>query len=304
MIDYNFKDCAATNEGTGLADCFSKWGQPVGFILTPKSWEVATSETFDSAYVNEQIQLGNFIPFLQGFNNFTENTGDPATNESNTGITTVIRNAKPMYQFDFTNGIGWHGSAYSYNSQSKFNVLLVFENGNIGAAISKDGLELSGFTLGSFNVRTYRLQSGTDLEVSQITMQLTNTNQFNTQAVTIEASQLDFEPQELEGVLQVDLGITTAAAGDITMTAKAKLNHAIDITSLTAANVEVTVNGVVDSAATMGAFTDGSYAVTPGVPLAVGDVVSVRLYDIVLDTSVILVSDNFYKGKSAAITVA
>lgn len=303
-MNYNFKNCAATNEGTGLAECISKWGQPIGFILTPKNWIVKTDDTFDKAYVNEQIQMGNFIPFLQGFNSFTENTGDPATNESNTGITTVIRNAKPMYQFDFTNGIGWHGSAYSYNSQGKFNVILVFENGNIGLAVSKNGAELSGFTLGSFNVRTYRLQSGTDLEVSQITMQLTNTNQFNGQAVTIEADQLDFEPQELEGALQVDLGITAAAAADITMTAKAKLNHAIDITSLTASNVEVTVNGTVDSAVTMTAFANGSYSITPTTPLAAGDTVSVRLYDSTLMTSVILIADNFYKGASETVTVA
>ena len=65
MILFNQKDCLTTRKNLGLPDCIIQEGRLTGKILTPKGWSInLTSGTFDLAYVNEQIQLGNFIPIL------------------------------------------------------------------------------------------------------------------------------------------------------------------------------------------------------------------------------------------------
>ena len=65
MVLINQKDCITSRKNLGLSDCVIQEGRLTGFIITPKGWAIdLTTDTFDLAYVNEQIQLGNFVPVL------------------------------------------------------------------------------------------------------------------------------------------------------------------------------------------------------------------------------------------------
>ena len=135
MVNINQRNCLTSRKNLGLPDCVVEVGIPRGFIVVPKGWGIDLStDSFDKAYVDEQIQLGNFIPVL-GAVEFTNNTPEPTTEEYQGGIMSVVRNGLPQLAFKFIKG-GWkYASAlYSYNSQQAYDVLLAFGNGAIAGA--------------------------------------------------------------------------------------------------------------------------------------------------------------------------
>ncbi|CAB4152210.1 hypothetical protein UFOVP584_63, partial [uncultured Caudovirales phage] len=101
MVLYNQKDCLTTRKNLGLSDCILQEGRLTGKILVPKGWSInLTTDTFDKDYVNDQIQLGNFIPIL-GAVEATNNTPEATTEEYQGGVMSVVRNGLPQFTFKY-----------------------------------------------------------------------------------------------------------------------------------------------------------------------------------------------------------
>ena len=146
MILFNQKNCLTERKNLGLPDCIIQEGRLTGKILVPKGWSIdLTSGEFNKDYVNEQIQLANFIPIL-GAVEVTNNTPEATTEEYQGGIISVVRNGLPQFAFKYLRG-GWKFSnaLNTYNSFQAYDVLFVFSSGAIAGA--KAGNNLTGFDL-------------------------------------------------------------------------------------------------------------------------------------------------------------
>lgn len=244
MVLYNQKDCLTTRKNLGLPDCILQEGRLTGFIMTPKGWAInLTTDTFDLDYVNEQIQLGNFIPVL-GAVEATNNTPEATTEEYQGGVMSVVRNGLPNFTFKFLKG-GWKfaNALYSYNSFQAFDVLFVFSSGAVAGATN--GTTLSGFDLGMLNSGTYMFTDGNTSASVSVTMQLINETQFNRDVALLDASVLDFN-------VNSDINPIT----DIVMTGRADvsedkvyfkptfdMNQSTTLGGIAIANLRVTIDG-------------------------------------------------------------
>ncbi len=309
MVLINQKDCIISRKNLGLSDCIIQEGRLTGFIITPKGWAInLTTDTFNLAYVNEEIQKGNFIPVL-GAIEATNGTPEATTEEYQGGVKSVVRNGLPEYTFKYLKG-GWKfaSALYTYNSFHAFDVLFVFSSGALAGATN--GTTFSGFDLGMLNSGTYMFTDGSTSASVTVSMQLINETQFNRDVAILDADSLDFK-------VNVDISPIT----DIVITARAdaseakvyfkpvfETNRATTLGGIAIANLRSTVNGVVDvitaASLTYNAVTK-EYQYTPTATLVVANTVIVELYDATEVVSCAKIGQKYYKGISnTAVTVA
>lgn len=298
-------DCTTSRFGSGLEACQAIEGLPNGVILVPKGWSLEkATDTFDKAYVQEQCQLGNFIPLVGCFEMISE-TPDATTQESQSGLMEVVRQGKPTFTATFKQGLAFQKIAYSYNSYQQYDTLITYETGYIKCAESVDGTQIKGLTTGMLNTNGYTENNGTNSASTILKFQVTNPFEYN-QYVNL-LTDLDFDPNsELFGITDVNIvGRADASENKVYVKPTWKWNDLFTITGLAAANLRLTVNGVTN--AIVGAIvynaTTKEYAITPTATLVATDVVTVTLADGAINTA--KVGNKFYSGTTGnVVTVA
>ena len=306
MVLYNQKDCLTTRKNLGLPDCILQEGRLTGFIMTPKGWAInLTTDTFDLDYVNEQIQLGNFIPVL-GAVEATNNTPEATTEEYQGGVMSVVRNGLPNFTFKFLKG-GWKfaNALYSYNSFQAFDVLFVFSSGAVAGATN--GTTLSGFDLGMLNSGTYMFTDGNTSASVSVTMQLINETQFNRDVALLDASVLDFN-------VNSDINPIT----DIVMTGRADvsedkvyfkptfdMNQSTTLGGIAIANLRVTIDGTATTIVALSLTYNAStkeWSFEPTDAFTTSSSIVVQLYDSINSVATAKIGTRYYKGATSAIT--
>jgi len=300
----NQKDCLVSRKNLGIPDCIVEVGIPRGFIVVPKGWSIDLSaDTFDKAYVDDQIQQGLFVPVM-GAVEFTNNTPEPTTEEAQGGILSVVRNGLPQFAFKFWKG-GWKfaSALYSYNSQQAFDLLLAFENGAIAGATN--GTTFSGFDLGMLNSGTYMFTDGNAQSSVTVSMQLINQDQYNRDVAILTPDVLDFNvTSDLFPITDIVMTGTAAAGGDVIVAASFDMNQAVTLGGIATSNLRLTINGVVDTIASVTYDSvNKTYAVEPTTPLVAAQSVVVQLYDTVNTVDVAKIGNKYYKGATASIVV-
>ena len=298
-------DCTTSRFGSGLEACQAIEGLPNGVILVPKGWSLEkATDTFNKAYVQEQCQLGNFIPLVGCFEMVSE-TPDATTQESQSGLMEVVRQGKPTFTATFKQGLAFQKIAYSYNSYQQYDTLITYETGYIKCAESVDGTQIKGLTTGMLNTNGYTENNGTTSASTILKFQITNPFEYN-QYVNL-LTDLDFDPNsELFGITDVNIsGRADASENKVYIKPTWKWNDLFTITGLAAANLRLTVGGVTN--AIVGAITYNAttkeYAITPTATLAAADVVTVTLADGAVNTA--KVGNKFYSGTTGnVVTVA
>lgn len=305
MVLINQKNCVTERKNIGLPDCIIQEGRLTGYILVPKAWSLnLTSGTFDLDYVNSQIQLGNFIPFL-GAVEAVNGTPEAVTEEYQGGIMAVVRNGLPYYTFKFLRG-GWKfaSALYTYNSFQAYDVLFVFASGAIAGATN--GTAFTGFELGMLNGTTYMFTDGATSSSVSSTMQLTNEVQFNRDVAILDSSVLDFKANtDILPITDIVLkGTADASENKIYVTAQYAINEASTLMGIASANLRLFVNGVADVivSTTYNTLT-GKYEIVPTATLVAGNTVVVQLYDAVEVVDTAKVGTRYYKGVTDSITV-
>jgi hypothetical protein len=298
-------DCTTSRFGSGLEACQAIEGLPNGVILVPKGWSLTkATDTFDKAYVQEQCQLGNFIPLVGCFEMVSE-TPDATTQESQSGLLEVVRQGKPTFTATFKQGLAFQKIAYSYNSYQQYDTLITYETGFIKCAESVDGTQIKGLTTGMLNTNGYTENNGTNSASTILMFQITNPFEYN-QYVNL-LTDLDFDPNsELFGITDVRIvGRADASDNKVYVKPTWKWNDLFTITGLAAANFRLTVNGVTNlivGAITYNAATK-EYTITPTATLVAGDIVTVTLADGAINTA--KVGNKFYSGTTGnVVTVA
>ena len=305
MVLYNQKDCLATRKNLGLPDCIIQEGRLTGFIIVPKGWTInLTTDTFDKDYVNEQIQLGNFVPVL-GAVEATNNTPEATTEEYQGGVMSVVRNGLPNFTFKFLKG-GWKfaNALYSYNSFQAFDVLYVFASGAIAGATN--GTTLSGFDLGMFNTGTYMFTDGNTSASVSVTMQLINETQFNRDVAILDASILDFNVNSdifpITGI--VITGRADVSDGKVYIKPVFEMNKSTTLGGLTIPNLKVTINGVSDTIVALSLNYDETtkeYEFKTTTSFTTSSSIVVQLYDSVNSVATAKIGQRYYKGTTSAI---
>ena len=293
-------DCTTARFGTGMESCQPIEGLPNGFILTPKGWSLnKTSGTFNKAYVDTQIQLGNFIPFTNAFDVVTE-TPDPTTEESQSGIMSTVRQGKPTFTATFKKGLAFQKASFSYNSFEQYDVLVTYETGMIKAVETVDGTAIKAMSVGMLNTNGYQENNGSNSASSIIKFQVTDPFEYNQYAVLL--TNLDFNPNtELNGITDVILsGTADASDNKVYLKAVWKHNESFNLSIFATANFGLTIDGVESTivSAVWNSVTS-RYEITPTMALTATDVVVVRLRDASIVTA--KVGNKFYKGVTPAI---
>lgn len=306
MVNINQRNCLTSRKNLGLPDCVVEVGIPRGFIIVPKGWGIDLStDSFDKAYVDEQIQLGNFIPVL-GAVEFTNNTPEPTTEEYQGGIMSVVRNGLPQLAFKFIKG-GWkYASAlYSYNSQQAYDVLLAFGNGAIAGA--SNGTQFTGFDLGMLNTGTFMFTDGNATNSVTVSMQLIDADQYNLNVAVLTPDVLDFKVNtDLQPITDIVItGRADASENKVYFKAKFEMNQSSNLGGIAIANLRSLVNGTVDTITALSLSYDSlteEWSYTPTATLVASDKVVVQLYDSSVPVAVAKIGNRFYKGASAEIT--
>jgi len=305
----NQVDCLTSRKNLGLTDCIIQEGRLTGLMLVPDGWSInLTTDTFDKAYCDEQIQLGNFIP-ITGAVEAINGTPEPTTEEFQGGVKSVVRNGMPEYTFKYKKG-GWKFAAalHTYNSFQAYDVLFIFSTGTIAGAST--GTTFTGFDLGMLNTGTYMFNDGTASSYVNLSMQLVNPNQFNTEVALLDAAVLDFNANtELNPITDIVLTARAdASEAKVYFKAQFEVNRATNLLGIAIANLKSYVNGVADTitAASLSYNTVTSeYQYTPTAVLVASDTVVVELYDSVNVIDTAIIGGKPYKGQSnTAVTVA
>lgn len=305
MVLINQKNCLTTRKNLGLPDCIIQEGRLTGKILVPKGWAI-TLETadFNKAYVDEQIQLGNFIPIL-GAVEATNNTPEATTEEYQGGIKSVVRNGLPEYNFKYLRNWKFSSALASYNSFQAYDVLFVFSSGAIAGATN--GTSFTGFDLGMLNTGTYMFTDGNASASVTTTIQLINETQFNQDVAILDASVLDFKVNtDLLPITDIVItGRADVSDGKVYFKAKFAMNQASNLGGIAIANLRSLVSGTADviqaGTLTYESTTD-EWSYEPTATLTTSTPVIVQLYDSGNSIDVAKIGTRFYKGTSASIT--
>ena len=306
MVLYNQKDCLTTRKNLGLPDCILQEGRLTGFIMTPKGWAInLTTDTFDLELVNDQIQLGNFIPVL-GAVEATNNTPEATTEEYQGGVMSVVRNGLPNFTFKFLKG-GWKfaNALYSYNSFQAFDVLFVFSSGAVAGATN--GTTLSGFDLGMLNSGTYMFTDGNTSASVSVTMQLINETQFNRDVALLDASVLDFNVNsDINPITDIVMtGRADVSADKVYFKPTFDMNQSTTLGGIAIANLRVTIDGVASTIVALSLTynsTTKEYEFEPTDAFTTSSSIVVQLYDSVNSVATAKIGTRYYKGATSAIT--
>lgn len=297
-------DCATSRLGSGLENCQAIEGLPNGVILVPKGWSLTkATDTFDKAYVQEQCQLGNFIPLVGCFEAVAE-TPDATTQESQSGLMEVVRQGKPMFTCTYKKGLAFQKIAYSYNSYQQYDALITYETGYIKCAESVDGTKIKGLSVGMLNTNGYTENNGTNSASTVLKFQIIDPFEYN-QYVNL-LTDLDFNPAtEIFGITDCTVtGRADVSDDKIYVKVKWLHNDQFNILGLAASNFKVAIDGVDDaiSGAVTYNTTTSEYAITPTATMTTGNAVVVTLYDASASTACAKVGDRLYRGNSGSIT--
>lgn len=297
-------DCTATRFGTGMEVCQAIEGLPNGFILTPKGWQLSkTSGTFNKSYVEDQIQLGNFIPFTNAFEVVSE-TPEATTQESQSGVMSIVRQGKPTITATFKKGLAFQKALFTYNTFEQYDVLLTYETGMIKAVETVDGTAIKALSVGMFNTNGYQENNGSNSASSIVKFQITDPFEYNQYAILL--TNLDFNPNtELNGITDVVLtGTADASDNKVYLKAVWKHNESFDLSIFSASNLRLTVNGVANVITTSVWDTvNKRYTITPTTALVIGQSCVVQLYDSTVPVATAQVVNKFYKGTTPAFVV-
>lgn len=307
-IDLNkYGNCATDYTGSGIGSCdITQFGDAKGIVLFEKGWsKTIASGTFDlTEYTNDVKSLDAF-PYV-GIYDFTQDTPENEKNTSALGVLTEIRAGKPQFSFMYTKGSCFHKSLFNKRGNGLWDFGILFETG-ILLATNSTKTELKGFDGGMLSVETFKLQQGTDPQMSTAIIQLLDAVEFNAYHTFFRYSDIG-DIDSVNGAIETTITTSSIEDGDttFTVTVTSACNSDNSILGLDDPDLWV-LGGTQASATTISDViynaTTGEYTFTVDVALAEDDTVKPTLndgtYNVVEDAT-----GNLYKGTSALVTVS
>lgn len=288
--------------GTGTRGCKPFFKKISAVWLLPKGVAFAPGVSLDLTYVQSLQAQGKLI-VLNGVQTFTDNTPDDVTEELESGTILFVRDAKYQFEFAFINGLYFHAALKSLSSYGSYDAIFVDVDGNLLGTNSIDN-SIKGFSIGM--VQSKKLTWATDSTAQRegFMMQLTTRNELDSYYRFIQRKSLDFEPNLIDGVNDVNLDLVVPSNSDTTITVKATTKQdGNPFTGAVYGQFLVKINGSTSNpSAGDDSAIAGTYVLTVA-SLATNDVVEVSLYDNANSRNIITVDSALWKSNTATETV-
>jgi hypothetical protein len=310
ILDYQYGDCVLNAIGTGSGQCeLSDFGDFVGFGLLNKGTTITKADIADApafATALKDLILGRKLHQFTNFYDFTQDTPENEINTSALGIMQNVRDGKPYFGAMFTKNSYFHKKAWAYKSQGKYDSFMYFTKGVL-MWNNIDGTKLKGGSVSMIDVQTKRFKQGTDLEMTTMNIQFDQPEEFNTRYTFYTYEQLGVDLNQLDGVIDVTVNVTTPVTAGTTFSLYvANQYNADERFSSLDATANWLIGGAQASATTLSSVVYNSttdklvFTVTPA--LVATDTIAPKLrkgaFSVAEDTD-----GNFFAGQSAAVTV-
>jgi len=302
MIKINaFGQCSEDILGTGIGECpITDLGdlQGLGLLKKGTTLSIAT-DSFDETAFRALITDGKLHQVINSYA-FEDTTPESERSTSSVGLMESVRAGKPMYNFTFKKGLGFHKAVYYLKGQNRWDAMFYFTKG-ILMAYNTSKTALKGFNAGMLDVDSYKFKVGAETEFSKATLQLVSAEEFNTRWVFFPYEEIGFNALEIDGVIQAEVAFDSVPEDgntSVKVTLVDGYNSSISYASLfdTVGDWKVLVAGV---SATISAVSITANVATLTIPaLGLAEVVEVSLNGIVADTEL-----KYYKSNTATATV-
>lgn len=201
----SFGNCATDLKGSAFRSCdIGTYGDALGIALLTKGSKITLDNPLLTAEEDwkARIEAMTLFPYL-GIYNFEQNTPENERATSSTGVMSGIRDGKPQFTFSFNRGGCFHKSLYNKRGENRWDLAILFETGVLLAENLDD--TVSGFNMGMFDVDTFKLQQGTDPQMSTAVIQLLDAYQFNANHQFFTWDTLGVNLAQVNGVIDVKI---------------------------------------------------------------------------------------------------
>lgn len=294
---------AAAVLGTGTNGCNPFFKKVSSVWLLESGFVLDGSQTLNQTYV-QLLQAQGKLIILKGVENFIDNTPDNVTEEFESGVEKHVRKAKYKFLAEFSKGMYFNAALDYLNSDGSYDVILVDVDGNLLGTKSTTG-SLKGFTLGMLQKAKLKWADDSTAQREGIMFQMTVPNEFDRDYVYVQNTQLDFNPETLDGINEIvlDIAAMTDAATTITIVATRKQDGGA-FTGAAFGDFLVQENGVTNNpSGGDDSATAGTYVLTGITAVSTNDVITAQLYDNSNSRSIINLSSVLYKSNTDSVTV-
>ena len=300
---YNLVQCGlGAVLGTGTKGCKQFLKKATSLWFVPDGFEFDGTATLDEAYAKQLQAEGNLI-VLKGAKTFTDNSSDDIIETLEDGTKQIATLGLYEFALTFINGLAFHAALHSLNSFGSYNVLFVDRDGNILGTKASSG-NLKGFSLNMLQAMKLSFPTDSVGQKEGIGFQLSNRQELDTDYIYISSNLLDgFQPQMLDGINEVVLGFAQVPAdGDTSLVVSAKLKqNQKPFKGADTADFLLTKDGSTLTQ-TVAESPDGTYTFTVA-SLASNEVITSKLFDSVLNNSVINMDGDLFKSQEASTIV-
>lgn len=299
----NNLSCGANSQmGTGTKFCPQDIKSPTVVVFAEKGTKFAPGDNLTLSAVQELQQKGKLI-VLSGVVSFTDNTAENATGtRESTGIKYTTLLNPYDFTFVFDNGLHFHKALTKLEGSKNYDMFIFDVKNDMFGALDRQG-NFRGLDCQFVGVGGYKI----GMENSQSLMVQISRTQFDSDVAFVSNENLDFTAeQDLDGYNDIEITLTAPANLDSYLVIKvfAKSNNKlVALTGLAKEDFLLKVNGSSVSIVTLVAGTvDGEYVAT--VPdVTTGQVVTLQLFDSVLNASIINLDGSLYKSNVATTVV-
>lgn len=290
--------------GTGTKGCRPFLKKVSAIWLTPAGFKFDGSRTLDLEYVQELQATGKLI-VLKGIKTFTDNSSDDTLDTLEDGTEQVANLGKYKFDLEFINGLYFNAALNSLNSFGNYDVTFIDLEGNVLGTKASDG-SLKGMTTGMIQQKRLMWATNSQAQREGLTFQLLERIEVDKDYVFVQGSQLDFNPQSVDGANEVVLSYAVApSATDTSLTIKAVTKQ--DSKPFTGADYSdflVKVDGATNNP-TSGddSAVAGTYVLDGITALSTNEVVTSELYDNAESRDVIKLDTDLYKSNEISATV-
>ena len=300
---YNLVQCGlGAVLGTGTKGCKQFLKKATSLWFVPDGFEFDGTATLDEAYAKQLQAEGNLI-VLKGAKTFTDNSSDDIIETLEDGTKQIATLGLYEFALTFINGLAFHAALHSLNSFGSYNVLFVDRDGNILGTKASSG-NLKGFSLNMLQAMKLSFPTDSVGQKEGIGFQLSNRQELDTDYIYISSNLLDgFQPQMLDGINEVVLGFAQVPAdGDTSLVVSAKLKqNQKAFKGADTADFLLTKDGSTLTQSVAEA-PDGTYTFTVA-SLASNEVITSKLFDSVLNNSVINMDGDLFKSQEVSTIV-
>jgi hypothetical protein len=289
--------CGGANADTGKLGCQIEWGAPLHVIGITKGFVIPKATNFNKAYIDSQVQLGKFIPLI-GAESFDNESSEDQVTTNSRGVERLNTLGLPKYKFTYEEGHEFYKEMAKLTSFKALDFIFADEEGNWRLAVTSDG-DYKGFTAGqAIAMLTTTKTLGGDPESKAFTIQLLDRIQWDQNYDFALRSQLDFSPEEIDGVNGIDFSfdsIPAAAATTIDFTVVLSSDGLTPVEGLVDADIKYTVDGAT-TAMSIVENSPGKYTGTV-VAISAAEVLGLETYNIPTLTAIVLNNGILYRGQ-------